>query len=111
MPAEPGLAPDDRALLERLAARVTERRLELPAILALESVRPVSRVASQALVFFQPFLMAFFKADEYRRFTGLAERPEALAALVEMIEAGVDARERTRAAARKPAGPTRGSGA
>ena len=38
----PALAAEDLALLERVAARVVELHLEVPAILTLESVRPLS---------------------------------------------------------------------
>lgn len=80
------LAAEDRALLERVAARVVELHLEVPAILTLESVRPLSFVASQAMVFFQPLVEALLRFGDYRRFALLAERREALEALTAMIE-------------------------
>ena len=91
--AEP-LDDRDRELLERLARRIAELRLETPAILALETARPVSLVAGQALVFFEPFVQALFRLGDYRRWAALVERREALAALVANIEAAVDDREK-----------------
>lgn len=103
----PPLAAEDLALLERVAARVVELRLEVPAILTLESVRPLSFVASQAMIFFQPLVQALLRFDDYRRFAALAERRDALETLTTLIErrAGESraARRATRPAA--PGGP------
>jgi hypothetical protein len=82
----PPLAAGDLALLERVAARVVELRLEVPAILTLESVRPLSFVASQAMIFFQPLVQALLRFEDYQRFAALAERREALEALAVLIE-------------------------
>lgn len=101
MSTEAPLSDADRALLERLALRVAELRLEVPAILALETARPVSLVASQSLTFFEPFVQSLFRLADYRRFTALVERREALEALTARIEAAADARQRHEAAARE----------
>ena len=100
MPTDP-LAPDDQALLERLARRVVELRLETPAILTLETARPLSVLAGQAMLFFEPFAQMLFRFDEYRRLAALIERREALEALTRLIEDGAEARERA-ARAGKP---------
>jgi hypothetical protein len=99
MPAEP-LAPEDLALLERLARRVVEMRLETPAILTLETARPLSLVAGQAMLFFEPFAQALFHLPEYRRVAALVERREALEELARRIEQATDDRERTAKAAK-----------
>lgn len=104
MAAEP-LAPEDLALLDKLATRVAELRMETPAILTLESARPLSLVASQAMVFFEPFVQALFRIEDYRRYSALVERREALDALVTRIEAAVEARERAARAAKQGARP------
>jgi len=105
----PPLAAEDLALLERVAARVVELRLEVPAILTLESVRPLSFVASQAMIFFQPLVQALLRFRDYRRFAALAERRDALEALTALIERRA---EESRAARRAPgAGSARGAAA
>jgi hypothetical protein len=88
------LAEADLALLERLARRVAELRLETPALLTLETARPLSVLAGQAMLFFEPFAQALFQFTEYRRVAALVERREALEALVGMIERAADERER-----------------
>ena len=52
------LDDQDRALLDRLAARVVELKLEVPAILTLESSRPLTVVAGQAMLFLEPIVQA-----------------------------------------------------
>ena len=95
-PAE--LTPEDRALLERVAARVVELRMEVPAVLTLESTRPLSLLAGQAMVFFEPFVQAMFHLPDYRRFAQLAERRDALETLTTLIEQRAeDARSARRA--------------
>ena len=88
------LAPEDRVLLERLARRVVELRLETPALLTIETARPLSVLAGQAMLFFEPFAQALFRFPDYRRVAALVERREALEALATMIERATDERER-----------------
>lgn len=87
MPPAPEVAEEDVALLDRLAARLVELRLETPAILALESARPLSFVAGQAMIFLEPVVLSLFRLPEYRRFAALVERRECLGVLVDRIEA------------------------
>lgn len=88
------LSPEDRALLEKLAQRVVDMRLETPAILTLEGARPLSVLAGQAMLFFEPFAQALFRFGDYRRVASLVERRDALEALTRMIEERADAREK-----------------
>jgi len=88
------IAPEDLALLERLAARVVDLRLEVPAILALETGKPLSLLASQAMIFFEPIAQALFPGVEYRRYAALAEKRDAIETLITLIERRS---ERTRA--------------
>ena len=96
------LGADDRALLERLATRIVDLRLEVPAILTLETGKPLALLASQTLTFFEPIVQSLFHLSEYRRFAALAERRDALEALIVMIEARADARSARGGAASRP---------
>ena len=49
-------------------------RMTVPAILFLESVKPLSFVGSQALYFFEPMVRALFAVPEYERFAAMMER-------------------------------------
>lgn len=105
----PPLAAEDLALLGRVAARVVELHLEVPAILTLESVRPLSFVASQAMIFFQPLVQALLRFSDYQRFAALAERRDALEALIVLIERRAGESGAARRAAR--GGPAKGAAA
>jgi hypothetical protein len=87
------LAPEDRALLERLAQRIAELRCETPAILTLETARPLSVVAGQAMLFLEPIAQMLFRFTDYRRVAVLVEQRAALDLLVQLIEQAADARE------------------
>ena len=93
--AAEALTDEDRALLERLARRVVELRLETPALLTLETARPLTVLAGQAMLFFEPFAQALFRLPDYRRVAALVERREAMEALSAMIERATDEREKT----------------
>jgi hypothetical protein len=84
----------DRELLDRLAARVVELRLEAPALLALETAPPLATLAGQAMVFFEPLVQPLFGAGEYRRYADLAGRRECATLLADLIEARAAARDR-----------------
>jgi hypothetical protein len=104
----PALTAEELALLERVAGRVVELGLELPAILTLESVRPLSFVAGQAMVFFQPLAEALLRFGDYRRFAALVERRDALEALTSLIERRADEAHAARKAARRGRKPGAG---
>ena len=95
---------EDLALLERLANRIAELRLETPALLTLETSRPLSVLAGQAMLFFEPFAQALFRLPDYSRIAALVERREALDALAGMIERAADRREQAAREARARAG-------
>src|SRR5262245_52901241 len=100
------LEAGDLDLLDRLARRVVELHLELPAILTLETGKPLSLLAGQTLVFFEPIVQSLFRWSDYRRFARLIERREAVEALIQRIERRA---EEAREARRRPKGaPPRG---
>jgi len=60
--------------------------MAVPAILFLESVKPLSFLGSQTLYFFEPMVRALFTVPEYERFAALLERRESVEALLVKIE-------------------------
>jgi hypothetical protein len=105
MKPEPGadgleLGPEDEALLRGLARRVAHYQMEVPAVLFLESIRPLNFVGSQALAFFEPMVLALFHWPGYERFTRLMQHRENVQRLTRYIEEEADRR--------KHAGPDRG---
>ena len=82
-----GLSPEQIELFERLATAVANRRLTVPAVLFLESVRPLNFVGSQAMLFFQPFVHALFEIRQYELIREALEHRETLGWLCELLEA------------------------
>jgi len=87
----------DQEILAKLAAWVVRRRMTAPAIIFLETHRPLSFVGSQALLvaspivhFFEPFLQALmgpgYQHDLYKRFATLLENRENVERLIIEIE-------------------------
>jgi hypothetical protein len=87
LPLEIDLTPADRdQLLDRLAAAVTRRRMETPAIVALEMHRPLTFLGSQALVVFTPMLAPAFGLENLQRLQKLLEDRNNLDRLIDRIE-------------------------
>jgi hypothetical protein len=102
MTPAPPMSPEDEALLDRIAERVVRMGLAVPAVFFLESVKPLSFVGSQALVFFEPFVRAFLALPDYERFTRLMEERESIEHLLVRIERkDEEARDLERAAKAK----------
>ena len=87
------LSLEDRVLLEKMADWLVERRMSTPAVLFLESVKPLNFLGSQAMFFFEPMVKAFFTAKDYTRLATLMEHRDSVETLLSMIEASD---ERTR---------------
>ena len=98
------LSAEDEALLDRLATRLVELHMEVPAILALETAKPMTVVASQALIFFEPMIQSLFRFADYRRFVALIERRDVMESLIRRIEGGAEKKRAHRAEARHAAG-------
>jgi len=99
MSSDPLLTDDDRALLDRIAARIVELHLEVPALLTLEGGRPLSLLAGQTMMFFEPIVGALLRLPDYRRFAQLIERRETLDILIQLVEQRADASQTARRAA------------
>lgn len=109
-PGEPVEDPDT-ALLASIASRIVRMGLAVPAVFFLESVKPLSFIGSQALVFFEPFVKAFLDLKSYDRFAALMEDRANLEKLMTMIEerdAERVRKEREEKAARRAAKGERG---
>ncbi|HCL29273.1 MAG TPA: hypothetical protein DIC52_12655 [Candidatus Latescibacteria bacterium] len=76
---------EERALVDRLARLVVQRRLTAPAVMALESARPLSFIGSQILVFFGPLLNVAFSKSDTDRLVHLLERRHSLDLVIDTI--------------------------
>ncbi len=83
----------ERKLADRLAGFVVGRRMTTPALMALESSRPLGFIGSQVLVFIAPFASLLFSTEEYERLTRLVEKRRG----VDLVIDAIVARENERA--------------
>ena len=78
--------PEHREIMDRFAARVVEWRMTAPAILFLESAKPLSFLGNQALIFFQPIVQSIFNFKTYDEFIEILEERENIEYLLLKIE-------------------------
>ncbi len=75
-----------REVLQRVADVLVQRRLTAPAIMMLESVKPLSFIASQGLVVLGPLLQALLPVQDYDRFVAALESRENVEWLIRRLE-------------------------
>lgn len=83
---ESQLSEEQILLLRRLAGRIVRLRMSMPAILFLESVRPLNYVGSQVMVFFAPLVRGFLGMPEWDELRKILERRESVAYFLDLIE-------------------------
>jgi len=97
-PGSVELTPRQEEIIERLACKVIEWKMSVPAVLFLESMKPLNYVGSQILVFFSPIVNTIFTVRDYDEFVALMEQRESVEVLLRRIESKEAAGE-TKAAA------------
>ena len=83
---KPAFSAEDLALLDRLAAEVRRRGLQSPAVLFLESLKPLNFLGSQAMQFLRPMAGVVLSEAQWARSAEILERREALEVLIRRIE-------------------------
>ena len=79
--------PEDfQSLIERIAKAIVERQLTVPAIIFLESVKPLSFLGNQFLVFMNPIVSLVVASSEYYRFVRMMEDRDNVEKLIVAIE-------------------------
>lgn len=77
---------EQREVLQKVADELTRRHLATPAIFMLESVKPLTFIASQALVVFEPLLQALLSINQYRVFCDAIENRGNVEWLIAQLE-------------------------
>jgi hypothetical protein len=78
---------DEDRILTKVAQRVVRWKMSVPAIVFLESVKPLNYIGSQTLVFFEPIVQSVFNFKDYDTFQRAMERRENVERLMQKIEA------------------------
>jgi len=76
----------EKAILDKLAKKVIHWKMAIPAIIALESVKPLNYIGSQTMVFFEPIVQSIFNITDYDTFRQMMERRETIEDLLKRIE-------------------------
>jgi len=80
------LTPHQEEILTQIAKKVIDWRMSVPAILFLESVKPLNYVGSQMMAFFEPFVQAVFSWKDYDEFRRMMEERGTVEKLLQKIE-------------------------
>ncbi|MDP3024981.1 MAG: hypothetical protein Q8O10_05550 [candidate division Zixibacteria bacterium] len=83
---EKGLTPEQQEILDKIAKKVVLWKMSTPAILFLESVKPLNYIGSQMMVFFEPFVQTLFSWKDYDEFRKIMEERENVERLIQAIE-------------------------
>ncbi|OGC96324.1 MAG: hypothetical protein A2W25_08370 [candidate division Zixibacteria bacterium RBG_16_53_22] len=80
------LTPEEQELMRKLAQKVVDWQMTVPAILFLESTKPLSYIGTQVMVFFEPFVSAIFDVKDYNLFRQMMENRDNVERLLQKIE-------------------------
>ena len=61
-------------IVDKVCHEVVKRHLAMPAVLLLETLRPLNYIGSQVMHFFQPIISSVLPVDGYSDFTELLEQ-------------------------------------
>jgi hypothetical protein len=86
-PEKISLTPEEEAVLERVAQKVVEWKMAVPAILFLESVKPLNYIGAQGMIFFEPLVQGIFSIKDYDTLRSALEQRESIESLLQKIEA------------------------
>ncbi len=73
-------------LMEKIAKGIVQRQLTVPAIIFLESVRPLSFLGNQMLIFANPVISLVVQSGDYYKFIRMIENRDNIEKLTIMIE-------------------------
>ncbi len=77
---------EHKEVMDRFARKIIDWRMTAPAILFLESAKPLSFLGNQALVFFQPIVQAIFNFKTYDEVVEILEDRDNLEYLLSRLE-------------------------
>ena len=92
-----GLTPQQEEILNKIASKVVLWKMSVPAILFLETMKPLNYIGSQMMVFFEPFVQTLFSwkdYDEFRKMMVERGTVELLLQRIEKFEAEAETKEK-----------------
>lgn len=77
---------EQKAVVEQISEEVVKRKMATPALIFLETMRPLNYIGAQVMHFFKPFISAIMTTDKYNRFAEFLENRKSVDYLCERIE-------------------------
>ena len=77
---------ETEGLLDKAEREIRKRRMETPAIMALELHKPLANVGANALVVFAPFAVPFVGYDNIRDLSRLIRKRDNIEKLIQRLE-------------------------
>ena len=88
------LTPEEtEAIIQKAANEIIRRKMQTPAILALDMHKPLANVTSAAGVVFAPFLVPFLGFNTVNDYTRLLAKQENVERLIELIDQSRNVKE------------------
>lgn len=85
-PQQRSLSTQDMALVEKIARQLVQRRMEIPALLFMESLGPLNFLGSQIMQGLRPFLELVCDAKEIQQLAALLERRNSVEQLITLLQ-------------------------
>jgi hypothetical protein len=83
------ISKGEEMILEKVASKIVDMKMTAPALIFLETFKPLSFIGNQVMIFLDPFVKALFNWKDYERLTKLMENRyniERLCLKIEEIE-------------------------
>ena len=80
------ITPEQDEVFEKVAKKVVQKRMTVPALMFIESVKPLNFIGSQLMVFFEPIVQTLFDFKSYTIFREAIEVRENVELLMQKIE-------------------------
>ncbi len=85
------LDPEKTKFLDKIADFIIKKDLGVIAIMYIESMRPLHRISSNLITFFEPFLNLAVSGENLKNLRSCLEEEKYMDYLMERIEKGKDA--------------------
>ena len=76
----------EEAVVEKVCNEIVKRHVTLPAIVMLETFRPLNYLGSQVMHFFHPIISSILTIDGYSDFTTLLEKRESVDYIINKLK-------------------------
>ncbi len=75
-----------KKLIDKIAKFIVERKMAAPAIMTIESLRPLSRIGGQLMHFLAPFAEIIFNPKQYQELAIMLEDQKNIKLLLDKID-------------------------